>query len=193
MKRITQISFILLVIISAFSFAKAQNTISEEKRKLIAELIILTNVEKNVVGMTDTILQSMETTYPIAFQRALENNPNLTKKERDRLAATMKESYQSFSKRFRERLPQSVNYAQYIEEAVYPLYDKFFNEKEIGDLVAFYKTDTGRKVIDTMPQVFAESTRLSRELLLPKILKVVDELMQEDLERLSKPPKTAGE
>ena len=37
-----------------------------------------------------------------------------------------------------------------------PIYDKNFTEKEIGDLLAFYQTETGKKVITVMPQVTLE-------------------------------------
>jgi hypothetical protein len=188
MKKFIQLTFILLVIAGVSSLAEAQNTLSEGKRKLIAELIVITKMDKQVNEITDVMLKSMEVTYPIGFQRALENNPNLTPKEREKLAASANESFRSFSKRFRERLPQAINYSQYIEDTVYPLYDKFFSEKELSDLVAFYKSETGKKVIETMPQIYAESTRLAQELLMPKILKLLDELMREDLENLNKSP-----
>ncbi len=198
MKKFIQLTFVLLVLISA-SFvtnaqnANPQNAISAEKRRLISELVTVTKMDKNLSEITDALLKSMELTYPITYKRALESNPNLTPKERDRLAATMKESFERISKKFRERLPAAVNYPEYIEQSVYPLYDKFFNEKELGDLVAFYKTETGQKVIDTMPQLYAESARLSQELLLPKLLKLMDEILQEEMNKLGKPSRLAGE
>ncbi|HEY0427112.1 MAG TPA: DUF2059 domain-containing protein [Pyrinomonadaceae bacterium] len=192
MKIITHLILALLLIAGASSLAKAQNTIPEEKRKLIAEIIAVMKMDKQIVEITDTMLKSMEVTYPIAFRRTLENNPNLTPREREKLGAAVDQSFQAFSKRFRERLPLAVNYSQYIEETVYPLYDKFFTEKELADLVTFYKSETGQKVISTMPQLVAESMQAAQQTLLPKILKLLDEMMQEDFNKLGASSKQAG-
>jgi uncharacterized protein len=195
MKKITHLFLALFLIAGASSLAKAQNTVQntipEEKRKLIAEIIVVMKMDKQMVEITDAMLKSMEETYPIAFKRALDNNPNLTAQEREKLSAGVSEYYQSFSKRFRERLPQAVNYPQYIEETVYPLYDKFFTARELADLLTFYKTATGQKVIDTMPQLYAESMRAAQENLLPRIFKLIDEMMKEEFSKIGVPTKKA--
>ena len=41
-----------------------------------------------------------------------------------------------------------------------PLYSKYYNEKEINDLIVFYKTPTGKKMVETMPQVMNESMKI---------------------------------
>lgn len=188
MKKLTILNLSLILIFVSSVLAQAQNAISYEKKKLIAELVAVTKTDKQIVEITDVILKSMETTYPIGFERSVDSRKDLTAKEKEKLKAAATESFLKFSKKFRERLPQAVNYNQYIEETIYPLYDKFYTEQELRDLVNFYKTPTGQKVIDTMPQLFADSTRLAEQNLMPKLLKLLDELIREEFGNTDQPP-----
>lgn len=45
-----------------------------------------------------------------------------------------------------------------LQEMVVPIYEKHFTEKEIDDILMFYKTDTGKKLIEKLPIILQEST-----------------------------------
>lgn len=180
MKIFSRVCLLLLVALSLSFGARAQTQISEEKRKLISEMVVLMKLDNQMPSITDEILKGLEKTYPLGFAEAVDARDDLTPKQKELLKATATERYLSFSRRFRERLPQVVDYKKYIEESIYPLYDKFFTEQELHDLVAFYRTPTGQKVVDTMPQLFAESIRVAREKLLPQITPLLQELIEED-------------
>ena len=94
------------------------------------------------------------------------------------------ESQRRFSKRFRELYPQRVNLEQVMEQLYYPLYSKYFTEDELRDLVIFYKSPTGKKSIMVMPQLMQESMQKSSELLNPKLIQLVNEIMEEEKKRL---------
>jgi len=179
---------LLLAVTFFLSFAaRAQAPISEEKRKLIAQLVVLMKLDDQMTSITDEILREMEKTYPLGFAEAVDARNDLTPRQKDLLKATAKERYLSFSRRFRERLPQVVDYNKYIEESIFPLYGKFYTEQELRDLVAFYQTPTGHKVIDTMPQLFAESLQVAREKLYPQIAPLLQELVEEDHKSIGVP------
>ncbi len=183
MKRFIKLTLIIAFVLSVISISSAQeqDTISPEKRKLIAELLVLTKTGAQVVQITDSMLDSMERTYPIIIKQTLDSDGQLSKVDQDKLSARLAASYRSFSKKFRERLPKEIDYAQFVEDMVYPLYNKYFTEKELADLIAFYKTETGQKIVTAMPVLFAESTKLSETLLVPKLMKLVDEIIKEEI------------
>ena len=184
MKNLIKIYLIIMCLVSVSAIAKAQTAISESKRKLIAELVVLTKTNEQMIEVTDKMLESMEKNYPLIFSQTIENREDLSDEAKKKLTASMDESFKSFSRKFRERLPQRINYKQFVENSIYPLYDKHFTDKELSDLIAFYKTETGQKVVTAMPKLFEESSELSSQFLLPGVLKLVEEIMQEEFPEL---------
>ncbi len=43
-------------------------------------------------------------------------------------------------------------------EMITPVYDKYFNEKELDDIIAFYRTPSGQSLITKMPQIYIEAS-----------------------------------
>lgn len=180
MKNLIRVLCILLCLIGFSAIAEAQSTITESKRILIAELVTLTKTDQQIVEVTDKMLESMEKNYPLIYSQTIENREDLSAEAKKQLIGSMGESFKSFSRKFRERLPQRVNYKQFVQDSIYPIYDKYFTEKELSDLIAFYKTETGQKVVSSMPKLFEESSELSAKFLLPSLLKLVEEIIQEE-------------
>jgi len=73
---------------------------------------------------------------------------------------------------------------QITEQISYTLYDQFYTEAELKDVIAFYKTSTGQKVITTTPKLTSESIRLSNQLVLPKITNLIQEIVKEEIGKL---------
>jgi hypothetical protein len=53
------------------------------------------------------------------------------------------------------------------------LYDKYFSQKEIQELIAFYKTETGKKFIDMTPKMKNELSQIVRQKYMPEILQTI--------------------
>jgi len=68
-----------------------------------------------------------------------------------------------------------------IEQVSYPVYDKYFTEAELRDIIGFYKSSTGKKAIAMMPQILDDSMRLTNEILLPKMSSIMGEIIAEEL------------
>lgn len=179
-----RLSLVLSAVLLLASFSTAQSSMSDSKRALIGELILVMKLEENMRKITDVILEDMQKSYPIGFDQAVDSNPNLTPQDRAQLKKGSAESFARFSTKFRALLAERVDYKKYIEDAVYPLYDKFYSESELTEIVAFYKTKTGAKLIDTMPQVVAESQRMANEFLVPQLLPIITEIMEEEFKEI---------
>jgi len=161
---------------------------SDEKQKLITEIVNLFKMDTQMAQLTDSILKEMETTYPIGYNTAVDSRPDLTPSEKAKLKASSKASFVSFSEKFRSRLAGTVDYKKYIEDAIYPLYDKFYTEQELRDLIAFYRTPTGQKVIETLPQLFSESQIAAREKLVPQVLPILQQMLKEEFDKVATVP-----
>jgi hypothetical protein len=76
-----------------------------------------------------------------------------------------------------------------MEPKMIELYERNFNEKQISDMLAFYKTDTGKAILAKMPVVTQESMRIGQSLMqeaVPKIQEVVQQLA-DDLQKARQP------
>jgi len=65
-----------------------------------------------------------------------------------------------------------------LDEALVALYTDAFSEAELKELLAFYQTPVGRKVLEQMPQLMAHSAQLTQERL-QKAVPEVDRLLGE--------------
>lgn len=189
MKKLTLLGICLSLIVIFSSGSYAQKQISEEKKQLISELVVLTKMDKQAAEITDTLLASMETPYLSGFNLSIEKRIDLSQAQKETMKASFKDYFAGFSTKFRKKMAESIDYQKYIEMSVYPLYDKFFTVEELKDLTVFYKTPTGKKVIETMPMLYKESVEMAQKNLLPDVLKLLDEILQEDLDALSQPSK----
>ena len=55
-----------------------------------------------------------------------------------------------------------VDYNELVQKLV-PVYSKHFTEQEIVDLLNFYNTSTGKKMIEKMPAILEESMEIGRK------------------------------
>ncbi len=49
-----------------------------------------------------------------------------------------------------------------IENMLIPIYLKYYSEKELDDIITFYKSPTGKKMIESMPGIMQESMEVGR-------------------------------
>lgn len=163
------------------SLAQEKTKISPEKGRLIAELLVLTRVDQQIVEITDTMLASMERDYPLIVENVLARDKKLSASEKRDLQKYMVARFQAFSEKFRKRLPAEIDYPKFIRDVYYPLYDKFFTAAELRDLIAFYRTDTGQKVVTVTPQITDESLKMTQTLLIPQVLVLIDKILAEEV------------
>lgn len=48
-------------------------------------------------------------------------------------------------------------------ELIYPVYDKYFDQKDLEGMLAFYDTPLGKKMVSVMPQLGQESMMLGQQ------------------------------
>ncbi|HYV05971.1 MAG TPA: DUF2059 domain-containing protein [Blastocatellia bacterium] len=174
---------VLLLVGSLCSSASAQQEIKPEKRALIKELYLATKADKMAESFTNIILTQMERDLPKTLSE-LPEMTDLKKKDRDQAQRVMFETSGRLLARFKELIPQRINFAEVMEQMFYPLYDKFFTEDELKDLVAFYKSPTGQKSIGVMPQLLQDAMQRSSEALNAKVTQLVNEVLEQERKHL---------
>jgi hypothetical protein len=175
----------LLLVGSVCPAAKAQDEIKPAKRALIKELYMATRADKMAESFTKIILTQMERDLPKMISETPEM-ADLKTRDREQVQRTIVETSTRVFKRFKELMPQRINFAEVMEQMFYPIYDKFFTEEELKDLVAFYKSTTGQKSIAVMPQLMQDAVQRSSQALNAKVMELVTEVMQEEKKNIDR-------
>ncbi|MDM7922475.1 MAG: DUF2059 domain-containing protein [Pyrinomonadaceae bacterium] len=161
---------------------KPQTTISEEKTRLIAELIKMSQMDAQMPQMVDATFNEIEKNYRAGFDASLDKNSSLSGAEKAILKKVADERVKIIGEKFRTRAAERVDYGKFIQETAYPLYDKLFTEEDLKGLITFYASPTGKKMISAMPELWAESQRMGREKLGPIFTEIITEIFKEEAE-----------
>lgn len=188
MKKVTIATSLMLVSIVSFAGSLcAQEATSPDKKNLLKELLILTNVQGNAEAVRQTISSQIEKdVLQLLTQAVNSNGRSLSEENRDKAKQMVEESAKRASQRFEVLSAQKVNYSQLVEEVSYEMYDKFYTTDELKDLISFYKSATGQKSIKVMPQLFAESMLRTSERLNPQLQSLIKEVMDEEMKNYEK-------
>ena len=134
---------------------------ADKRARLVEKLLALMSMDETVRSAVDTIFAQIQAQFAQSTEAEQE----------------AKELFESFRAR-----SAKVDFKALLEEGFIRIYAKYFTEKELEDLIAFYSTPTGRKSIDVMSDLMREGMQLGGEELGPKI----DEIMAEVTEEFEK-------
>src|SRR5688572_16758064 len=183
----TVISFALI------SSARAQEpstpSISPSKRALIGELLVITEVKKTAAGIYQGFMEQQRKMSEEVTKQAIEAHPDyaqMSDEQKERAKTQLLEKSTHAERRMQELIEARINLTQIIEDIYYQLYDKYYTEQELKDLVDFYKSPTGRKQTAIIPKLLSESMELAAAAIQPKLQEVLTIFMKEESERLEK-------
>lgn len=153
MKRLT---FVLFICLGVYSVSYSQTT---KKQELIKELFSLMQND----SATDKVVNSI---LP-----ALMNQNQSQKKD----SASVEKAKQVMSV-----VMESVKgMIEKVNADKVQLYDKYFTEKEIKQMITFYKSPAGRKYVDTKPEISKELVTKVMKDYLPEFKKSIEEKMKQ--------------
>lgn len=149
-------------------FVSVQVSASEESKEIkLKELLQITNANE----MIDSMYSQME--------MMLQNMSSEMGVKDDE-----QEIFDEYYSKMMNVVRDSMSWDK-MQPLVADLYIKNFTEKEISDMVEFYKTETGRSLLEKMPLVMQESMQIGQTLMqnaIPKIKSISAELAK-DLEK----------
>lgn len=173
-----------IVFVFGGSISFAQQPISPEKQALIQEFQEVTGMRKSANEMIDLMLTFQEKESPKMLSSLVEQDRNLTPAQKQELRQVTAESAERVSKNVREFLVQRMNIGQMIEEISFPIFDKNFTESELRDIIAFYRTPTGQKMITIAPKMMMEAMMAFSEKFMPKFQEFIKETTEAELARM---------
>ncbi len=144
---------VVVVVAAALPLGAADPEPSKRQRELIVELLGLTAGEGTMQEVMSSILDQSEKQF-IAKAEARGDMPK-DLEERKELYTLLHEEL------------ARVDVSAALAEPAIRIYAKYYTERELADLVAFYRTPTGRKSIKVLPAIVRESAEASAKSLGP--------------------------
>jgi len=172
-----------LFILVLAATATAQSAISPEKRALIKEMMVVTDVQKSGDVMMKAVVDRFENEAPTQIAQRVNALTDLTPQEREKMTRELTEGNTRFTKRFRE-LTEKLDWSQLLEQLMMPIIDKYYTEDDLKNMIAFYKTPTGKKVLEVMPQMMTDILFKSDEIIRPKFEAIAKQILDEEKKRL---------
>ena len=155
--------FIFILLLSISSISLASDSTKNEKIHELLNLLDMDSMVESMYSQMEVMMQNMSKEMGV-----IEDEKPILDKYYSKMTSIMKEEM-SWEK---------------IEPAVIDIYERNFSDKEIEDMLAFYRTESGKSLITKMPLVMQESIQVSQQFAqtaLPKIQAISLELAK-DLE-----------
>lgn len=105
----------------------------------------------------------------------------------DNMIDQYKSTYPNVPAEFWGKVVNDKNIDSLIEKLT-PLYTKYYTEKEIEDLTAFYKSPTGKKMVETMPDLMKESMAIGQKWGTDLATEITQEIERENKYQSPPPP-----
>jgi hypothetical protein len=155
-----RLAAVLLLAAAVPAFA-AHSAPSAKQKELIDQLVTLTHLDENVRFLMDAMLERMGTTMN-------EKSSDEQKKDFDR---------------YRQLVREKIDYRQIVREIYVPLYAKYLTEQELADVVAFYKSPTGQKVVTVLPAIARDAMQIANETMEAKFMALAKQVQEERRQR----------
>lgn len=129
-----------------------------------------TSKELKIAELLETMgsTEAMKTSFEYMINYYKQNNPQI-------------------SSEYWDNASKHVDYNELVQKLV-PIYSKHFTEHEIVDLLNFYSTSTGKKMIEKMPTVLQESMEVGRKWGIELAQKIEKEVSVSTKVEYSSPP-----
>lgn len=157
--------------------------ISPEKRALAKELSEAMGMKQQASELLTAMENELSKQMVEITWQALSAMPEmkvLTESERQDLQTQLREDSARQTTRVLGAITKRVDYGQLLEDVTIAIYSKYYNEKELKDLISFYKSDTGRRSIELAPKLIAESMSEAGNRLMPVMEDVMRDVAADD-------------
>ncbi|MBV5259778.1 DUF2059 domain-containing protein [Synechococcus moorigangaii CMS01] len=147
---------------------------SETKTALINELRALTFRDENATQILDLMLQQIQA------QSTNMGDGFLGEETDPEELALIQESVTRITDRIYTLMQDRIDFVALQRDIDFQLYNEYFTEAELQDLITFYKTPTGQKTAATFPELTERSTALFSEQLAPAMIEITQQVMLEE-------------
>ncbi len=171
-----RVALVLLVFGLALFGSEARAELSESKRLLIRELLQLSGGGQAAEQVAQSFLVQIRHLYGSMVEEVVASESDLSAEETQALREHLTD-FDRFASEFSARFAERIDLDAVLEAVYVPLYDRYFAETELREIVAFYRTTAGRKMIVVLPSLMQDGLESTVSLVQPKVMALVGEIL----------------
>ena len=174
----------LLLLCAGLSAAAAGAAeMSASKQQLVREILDLSAGSQAPEQLADLYLAQLRSVFGSLVDRLVASEKDLPPEQLEKLRGGLSD-FDRFAAAFRTRFPRSIDIRSIRDQVYMPLYDRYFDEQELREIVDFYRTPAGRKAIQVMPAILQQGAEAMRPLLEPSVMALVGEILAQERQQL---------
>jgi uncharacterized protein len=167
----------------------SKKPILKSKKELISQLLEIVGGKQTYDQTQQIVLSQQKQELPKILKQMIDGYSGLTPSQKKDAYARAIQNMSSALDEFGQYMSAETTYQEFLERVYYPIYDQYFTESDLKDLVAFYKTPIGRKLISISPQLSATSQKLTFEIIMPRLSEIMGRMIQKEMDSINKLPK----
>lgn len=162
-----------IVFAAALAFAAAAHAAAPSDAA-IRELMDATNARGNMSASMQNMAKALPQMLRMRAEAALRNNPKLSEDQRKAEMANIDRRIPNIATALQKDLgdPKLVDE---LYNQVVPLYARHFSADEVKALTAFYRSPAGKKSLQVMPMLMAESGQAAQKLMQERITRAIEQ------------------
>lgn len=157
--RLTVLLFAVVLVALPLFAGTSQPNASKRQQELIDELVDVMHMDRLVMQSVDAMLEEMLKSLSADAPDPVESK--------------------ALADHFRELIRQQIDFKAFTRDVMTQTYPKYFNDEDLEQIVAFYRSPTGQKMLASMPALMRDGARLGQEGLGSKMESIVKQMLEE--------------
>ena len=166
----------------------SKKLILKSKKELILQLLEIVGGKQAYDQNQQLALSQQKKELPKILKQMIDASGSLTPSQKKDAYARAIKNMSSALDEFGQYMSAEATYQEFLERVYYPIYDQYFTETDLKDLIAFYKTPIGLKLISVSPQLSATSQKLTFEIIMPRLSEIISRMIQKEMDSIHKLP-----
>ena len=150
------------------------------KAALIKELLEVSRATRNAQLGYDTVVQQQMRGLHVALNDRIDGDTSMNEEQKQEAKRVLLLHLNKRMAHTKELMQEKVDLSKLVADAYIKLYDKYFSTQEIKDMLAWYKSPTGQRMLDTLPNMTQEMMTLVNASLMPKLKEIDEQMMSEE-------------
>lgn len=180
MKKVFLSSIAAILFIAGGITAQDRPGISPEKVALVKELLEVTNTEEQSRQTIETMMDVSEEQTRSMIATIFDGDKTLSAKDKAQATEMATQAAGRAAASFKQLFLKEVDLAQLIDDVTVTMYAKHFTESELRDMIVFYRSPTGQKVIKVLPELMLDTMTAVSEKLTPILQDVMKKVIDQE-------------